>query len=143
MFFFILVTEDLIKCDRCKHAILTAMCRPHLHLFETFMVTLMPEEGFVSNDSLHPVCRYFQMIVIPLAKGKDPGNPSDTKFETIKRKYGDQVEGEPYITAEFEKDDSRTTFTVGDEKFYARSTISDDKRKRRDVSCRLITEHNF
>jgi len=83
------------------------------------------------------------MIVTPLGKGNDPGNPADIKYQTIRRKYEDQVEGEPYITAEFKKDDSRTTFTVGDGKFYSRSAISDDKRKRRDVSCRLITEHKF
>ena len=119
------------------------MCRPHLYLFETFMVTLMPEDCFISSDALYPVCRYFQMIVIPLPKGKDPGNPADIKYQTITRMYEDQVEGEPYITAEFKKDDSRTTFTVGDGKFYSRSAISDARRKRRDVSCRLITEQHF
>ena len=41
------------------------------------------------------------------------------------------------------KDDSRTTFTVGDGKFYSRSAISDARRKRRDVSCMLVTEQNF
>ena len=83
------------------------------------------------------------MIVIPLAKGKYPGNPSDIKYQTITRKCEDQVEGEPYITAEFKKDDSKTTFTVGDGKFCSRSAISDARRKRRDVSCRLLTEHKF
>ena len=98
--------------------------------------------AFYSNDSLYPACRYFQMIVIPLAKGNDPGNPADIKCQTITPRYEDQVEGELYITAEFKKDDSRATFTVRDVKFYSRSALSDDKRKRRDVSCRLMTEQN-
>ena len=43
------------------------------------------------------------MIVIPLAKGKDLGNPADTRYQTITRKYEDQVEGKPYITTDFKK----------------------------------------
>ena len=73
------------------------------------------------------------MIVTPIAKGKDP---TDSRHETVKRTYGDQVEGEPYITAEFAKDESRTTFTVGDGKYYSRAGVTEAKRKRRDVSCK-------
>lgn len=82
------------------------------------------------------------MIVIPLTKGSDPGNPTDAKYEIIKRKYEHQVAGEPYITAEFARDESRTTFTVGDGKHYSRFRITDAKRKRRDLSCELTLISN-
>ena len=74
------------------------------------------------------------MIVIQLTKGKDLGNTADAKYRTIKRKYEDQVKDEPYITAEFSQDESRTTFTVGDGKYYSRSGETEARRKRRDVS---------
>ena len=74
------------------------------------------------------------MIVIPLTKRKDLGSPADAEYKTIKRKYEDQVEDEPYITAEFSKDESRTTFTVGDGKYYSRSGVTEARRKRRDAS---------
>ena len=73
------------------------------------------------------------MIVISLIKQQDPGNSADFKYQTITRKYEDQVEGEPYITAEFASSWSRGSFTVGDGKYYSRSGISETKRKRRDV----------
>jgi len=66
-------------------------------------VDLNARGAFYLNDSLYPACRYFQMIVIPLAKGKDLDNPADTRYQTITRKYEDQVEGKPYITADFKK----------------------------------------
>ncbi|XP_073259128.1 receptor-type tyrosine-protein phosphatase delta-like [Porites lutea] len=84
----------------------------------------------LSNGS--PVT-YFRMIVITLPKGAEPGNPADEKYQNVTRVYDDQVDGEPYITAEFEREESRTTFTVGDGKYYSRSGITDAKRKRRAV----------
>ena len=77
------------------------------------------------------------MIVMSLTKGKDPGNPADTKYELIERTYEDQVDGEPYITAEFARDESRTTFIVGDGKYYSRPGITEAKRKRRALSSKL------
>ena len=81
------------------------------------------------------------MIVMPLTKEKDLGNPGDAKYKTIKRKYEDQEKDEPYVTAEFSKDESRTTFTVGDGKYYSRSGETEARRQRRDASSQLTTEH--
>ena len=77
------------------------------------------------------------MIVITLPKGAEPGNPADEKYQNVTRVYDDQLDGKPYITAEFEREESRTTFTVGDGKYYSRSDITDAKRKRRTTSCKL------
>ena len=77
------------------------------------------------------------MIVITLPKGAEPGNPADQKYQNVTRVYDDQLDGKPYITAEFEREESRTTFTVGDGKYYSRSDITDAKRKRRATSCKL------
>ena len=77
------------------------------------------------------------MIVTPLKTEQDPGNTADTKYENVTRIYEDQVEGEPYITAEFAAEDAGTTFTVGDGKYYSRNGITYTRRRRRDVSCKL------
>ena len=77
------------------------------------------------------------MIVITLPKGAEPGNPADEKYQNVTHVYDDQLDGKPYITAEFEREESRTTFTVGDGKYYSRSDITDAKRKRRTTSCKL------
>ena len=77
------------------------------------------------------------MIVITLPKGAEPGNPADEKYQNVTRVYDDQLDGKPYITAEFEREESRTKFTVGDGKYYSRSDITDAKRKRRTTSCKL------
>ena len=82
-------------------------------------------------------CSYFQMIVTPLKTEQKPGNTADTKYENVTRTYQDQVEGEPYITAEFGKKDAATTFTVGDGKYYSRNGITEARRRRRDVSREL------
>ena len=91
----------------------------------------------------HVATRYFRMIVITLPKGAEPGNPADEKYQNVTRVYDDQVDGEPYITAEFEREESRTTFTVGDGKYYSRSGITDAKRKRRAISCKLSTSRRI
>ena len=77
------------------------------------------------------------MIVITLPKGAEPGNPADEKYRNVTRVYDDQLDGKPYITAEFEREESRTTFTVGDGKYYSRSGVTYAKRKRRAASCKL------
>ena len=41
---------------------------------------------------------------------------------------------------EFARDESRTVFTVGDEKYYSRSTITEAIRKRKDKSGELTTD---
>ena len=76
------------------------------------------------------------MIVIPLKEGQKPGKSSDQKYVILTRNYDNQVEGEPYITAEFANDKSRTTFPVGDGKYYSRDGVTDAKRKRR-AACEL------
>ena len=78
------------------------------------------------------------MIVTLLKEGQNPGNPADAKYENVGRKYDEQVDGEPYITAEFSKTDAGTTFVVGDGKYYSRDGISTEpKRKRRALLCKL------
>ena len=80
------------------------------------------------------------MIVIPLQEGQDPGNSADKKYETITRHFNERVDGEPYITAEFANDKSRTTFPVGDGKYYSRSGATEARRKRRDT-CEFTLKH--
>ena len=78
------------------------------------------------------------MIVTPLKKDQNPGNPADTTYETVTRTYDNQKEGEPYITAEFSKGDAGTTFVVGDGKYYSRDGIfTEAKRKRRALPRKL------
>ena len=80
------------------------------------------------------------MIVLQLTEGQDPGSSANRIYEIIDRKYEDQVEGQPYITAEFERDETRTAFTVGDGKYYSRSAITEAKRKRKDASGELTID---
>ena len=47
------------------------------------------------------------MIVLQLNEGQDPGSSANRTYEIINRKYKDQVKGQPYITAEFARDESR------------------------------------
>ena len=77
------------------------------------------------------------MIVTPLLTEQDPGNTADTKYENVTRTYQDQEQGEPYITAEFATEDAETTFTVGDGKLYSRNGVTETRRRRRDVPCKL------
>ena len=64
---------------------------------------------------------YYQIIVVPLKEGKDPGKPSDKEYVKVIKRYEDKSEGEPYITAEFSNDNKQSkTFPVGDEKYYSR-----------------------
>ena len=91
----------------------------------------------------HVATRYFRMIVITLPTGAEPGNPADEKYQNVTRVYDDQVDGEPYITAEFEREESRTTFTVGDGKYYSRSGITDAQRKRRAIPCKSSTSRRI
>ena len=78
------------------------------------------------------------MIVIPLKEGQNPGKSSDEKHVTVTRDYDNQVKGEPYITAEFANDKPRTTFPVGDGKYYSKDGVTDAKRKRRLSSERIL-----
>ena len=80
------------------------------------------------------------MIVLQLTEGQDPGSSANRIYEIIDRKYEDQVEDQPYITAEFARDESRTVFTVGDGKYYSRSDITEAKRKRKDTSGELTID---
>ena len=86
------------------------------------------------------VCRYFQMIVLHLNEGQDPGSSANRAYELINRTYEDQVKGKPYITAEFVRDELRTVFIVGDGKNYSRSSITEAKRKRKDTSSELTPD---
>lgn len=80
------------------------------------------------------------MIVLQLTEGQDPGSAASRIYEIIDRKYEDQAKGQPYITAEFARDESRTVFTVGDGKYYSRSAITEAKRKGKDKSGELTTD---
>ncbi len=77
------------------------------------------------------------MIVIQLKEGQPLGKSSNEKYVNATRNYDNQIEGEPYITAELANDTSRTTFRVGDGKFYSRDGVTDAKRKRRESPCEL------
>ena len=87
-------------------------------------------------------CSYYQIIVVRKWAG---GNPADEKYESVTLTYETQENGKPYITAELAQDDSaksRTSFTVGDGKYYSRNGVTDSKRKRRDVLCKLPLSNN-
>jgi len=73
-----------------------------------------------------------------LTDGQDPGKSSDEQYVKVVRNYDNQVKGEPYITAEFANDQSRTSFPVGDGKYYSRDGVTEAKRKRRDTSCESV-----
>ena len=77
-----------------------------------------------------------------MKEGQGPGNPADSRYETVTRTYQDRVEGEPYITAEFSKKDAKATFPVGDGKVYSRNGVKDSKRKRRNVAKRKLADEN-
>ncbi|XP_022798569.1 receptor-type tyrosine-protein phosphatase F-like, partial [Stylophora pistillata] len=86
----------------------------------------------------HPVSKY-QVIVMELAEGQDPGKSSDPKYIKVTRKYEEKVAGEPYITAEFaNNNEERTSFPVGDGKYYSTDGVTEDKRKRREVVVRYL-----
>ncbi|XP_078352640.1 hemicentin-1-like isoform X3 [Oculina patagonica] len=82
--------------------------------------------------------RFYHMIVTSLKKGQDPGKSSDEKYIEVTRIYDDKVEGEPYITAEFANDKSRTMFPVGDGRYYSREGVTDAERKRRTSSTKYL-----
>ena len=71
------------------------------------------------------------MIVTTFTDGQNPGKSSDEQYVKVMRNYDNQVKGEPYITAEFANDQSRTSFPVGDGKYYSRDGVTEAKRKRR------------
>lgn len=71
------------------------------------------------------------MIVTTLTDGQNPGKSSDEQYVNVMRNFDNQVNGEPYITAEFTNDQSRTSFPVGDGKYYSRDGVTEAKRKRR------------
>ena len=81
------------------------------------------------------------MIVLQLNERQDPGSSANRSYEVINRKYEDQVKGQPYITAEFARNESRTIFTVGDGKYYSRSAVTEAKRKRKDMSGELTPDN--
>lgn len=101
-----------------------------------------------SSNSLVYFFSSYQMIVIPLTEGQDPGKSSDEKYVTVTRNYENQEDGEPYITAEFANDKQRTEFPVGDGKYYSIDGVTEARRKRRDTSeltvrCMLYTTLGF
>lgn len=81
------------------------------------------------------------MILLQLNEGQDPGSSANRAYEIINRTYEDQVKGQPYITAEFARNESRTIFTVGDRKYYSRSAVTEAKRKRKDMSGELTPDN--
>nr|XP_058941236.1 receptor-type tyrosine-protein phosphatase delta-like [Pocillopora verrucosa] len=105
-----------------------------------------PDEGDVGKTEVNipfvpkqelsdgaPVTKY-QVIVMELTDGQDQGKSSDPKYAKVTRKYEDRVAGEPYVTAEFaNNNEKRTSFPVGDGKYYSTEGVTDAKRKRRKV----------
>ena len=91
-------------------------------------------EVFTCYKLIVCICfRYYQIIVLPLGKEKEPGKSSDKNYTNITRTYEDRVEGHSYITAEFANDHTqRTAFPVGDGKYYSRSGVTEARRKRRE-----------
>ena len=78
-----------------------------------------------------------------VTKDQDPGNPADPEYENVTLTYGEQVDGEPYITAEFSKKDAGKTFVVGDGKYYSRDGVfTKAKRKRRALLCKLTINNS-
>lgn len=94
------------------------------------------EKTLFSCNSLLYLFSFYQMIVI-LTEGQEPGKSSDKKYVKVTRTYDDQVDGEPYITAEFANDKERTEFPVGDGLYYSRDGVTETKRKRR-ATCELL-----
>ena len=85
----------------------------------------------------------YQVIVMELTDGQDEGKSSDPKYAKVTRKYEDRVAGEPYVTAEFaNNNEKRTSFPVGDGKYYSIEGVTDAKRKRREGGSIDLTSHN-
>ena len=85
----------------------------------------------------------YQVIVMELTDGQDQGKSSDPKYAKVTRKYEDRVAGEPYVTAEFaNNNEKRTSFPVGDGKYYSTEGVTDAKRKRREGGSIDLTTHN-
>ncbi|XP_074611675.1 receptor-type tyrosine-protein phosphatase delta-like isoform X2 [Acropora palmata] len=78
--------------------------------------------------------RYYQVIVVQLKEGQDAGNPADPKYKNVRANYEQKKDGEPYITAEFSRKDARETFTIGDDKYYSKSGVTESRRKRRETA---------
>lgn len=85
----------------------------------------------------------YQVIVMELTDGQDQGKSSDPKYAKVTRKYEDRVTGEPYVTAEFaNNNEKRTSFPVGDGKYYSTEGVTDAKRKRRKGESIDLTTRN-
>ena len=85
----------------------------------------------------------YQVIVMELTDGQDQGKSSDPKYAKVTRKYEDRKAGEPYVTAEFaNNNEKRTSFPVGDGKYYSTEGVTDAKRKRREGGSIDLTTHN-
>lgn len=85
----------------------------------------------------------YQVIVMELTDGQDEGKSSDPKYAKVTRKYEDRKAGEPYVTAEFaNNNEKRTSFPVGDGKYYSTEGVTDAKRKRRKGESIDLTTHN-
>ena len=74
--------------------------------------------------------------MVPLKEGAEAGNSADSKYETVTLTYQNKEEGKPYTTAELSNKNARTSFPVGDGKFYSRNGVTESKRKRREVDAR-------
>lgn len=101
------------------------------------------EKTLFSCNSLLYLFSYYRMIVILLTEGEEPGKSSDKKYVTVTRTYDNQVDGEPYITAEFANNEERTEFPVGDGLYYSRDGVTETKRKRRATSELLFSKLGF
>ncbi|KAJ7373402.1 hypothetical protein OS493_012995 [Desmophyllum pertusum] len=84
-------------------------------------VLKLERKEFLSNGNR---INYSQIIVKQLEEeGQDIGTSTDQEYaaKDIIKDYENRVDGEAYITAEFDYDKGKESFTIGDEKYYSRS----------------------
>ncbi|KAJ7357701.1 hypothetical protein OS493_023835 [Desmophyllum pertusum] len=90
-------------------------------------VLKLERKEFLSNGNR---TSYTQIIVKQLKEeGQNIGTSTDQKYaaKDIVKDYENRVDGEPYITAEFDYDKGEESFTIGDEKYYSRSKSGSKK----------------
>ncbi|KAJ7375922.1 Bone morphogenetic protein 1 [Desmophyllum pertusum] len=90
-------------------------------------VLKLERKEFLSNGNR---TSYTQIIVKQLEEeGQNIGTSTDQKYAAkyIVKDYENRVDGEPYITAEFNYDKGKESFTIGDEKYYSRSKSGSKK----------------
>ena len=107
----------------CVHPFL--LCLFHSLFNQTHPLSCPKLDCYILSSS------HIQIIVIQLKDdNQDIGASTDSKYaaKNIKKDYENRVEGEAYITAEFDYEKSVTAFPVGDGKSYSRSAAGNTTR---------------